>query len=471
MPDSPGSGRPLAAALNRACQCFPVSREGLVNALRDAPLREEHGNLVAGSAVFVGASDARAIAQFSDNLVRVMDLPGFRTAALAQAGAAAQRDPHIAGGLLGLDFHLTASGPRLIEINTNPGGVLINVEIQDALQACCEAAARWLPSLPTAETLRDRVFAVFEREWRQAGGAGAPVVAIVDEVPAQQYLSPEFRLFQALFERRGWRAVIADPAELIHRGGALRLGDTRLDLVYNRLTDFALDQPSSAALRAAWLAGHVVLTPHPRAHALHADKRLLAWLSDAAKLETLGADPALARAVAARVPPTFEIHAAEAERWWRERDHYYFKPAAGYGGKAAYAGAKLTRKTFEQVLKGGYLAQQAVEPPRRERGQDQALKYDLRAYADPADGAVLLMAAIAYWVLQQTLIASEGPASVLKSAVGGDWKGKLSPVVYLLAIASTFWVQWLAQALYTLVALLWLIPDRRIERALQRRET
>jgi uncharacterized membrane protein len=85
-------------------------------------------------------------------------------------------------------------------------------------------------------------------------------------------------------------------------------------------------------------------------------------------------------------------------------------------------------------------------------------------------GAVLLLAAAAYWLLQQTIIASEGPASVLKSAVGGDWKGKLSPVVYLLAIASAFWVQWLAQALYVLVALIWLIPDRRIERALQRGE-
>ena len=86
-------------------------------------------------------------------------------------------------------------------------------------------------------------------------------------------------------------------------------------------------------------------------------------------------------------------------------------------------------------------------------------------------GAVLLMAAVAYWVLQQTIIAAEGPASILKSAVGGDWKGRLSPIVYLLAIASTFWVQWIAQALYVLIALLWLIPDRRIEHALQRRET
>ena len=86
-------------------------------------------------------------------------------------------------------------------------------------------------------------------------------------------------------------------------------------------------------------------------------------------------------------------------------------------------------------------------------------------------GVVLLMAAVAYWVLQQAFIASEGPASVLKSAVGGDWKGKLSPLLYLIAIVSTFWVQWLAQAFYVLVALLWSVPDRRIEHALQQRET
>jgi TMEM175 potassium channel family protein len=86
-------------------------------------------------------------------------------------------------------------------------------------------------------------------------------------------------------------------------------------------------------------------------------------------------------------------------------------------------------------------------------------------------GVVLLMAAIAYWILQQTLIAINGQTSVLKSAVGNDWKGKLPPVVYLAAIASTFWVQWVAQALYVLVALLWLVPDRRIEHVLQQKES
>ena len=84
-------------------------------------------------------------------------------------------------------------------------------------------------------------------------------------------------------------------------------------------------------------------------------------------------------------------------------------------------------------------------------------------------GFVLLMAGIAYLLLERAIIAADGPSSVLRHAVGKDWKGKLSPVLYVAAIVSTFWWQWVAQALYVLVALLWLIPDRRIERALKQR--
>jgi uncharacterized membrane protein len=79
-------------------------------------------------------------------------------------------------------------------------------------------------------------------------------------------------------------------------------------------------------------------------------------------------------------------------------------------------------------------------------------------------GTVLFMAAVAYFVLQQAIIRSQGRDSPLKAAIGGDWKGKASPVVYLIAIAASFWMEWLSLALYVLVALVWLIPDRRIER-------
>ena len=81
-------------------------------------------------------------------------------------------------------------------------------------------------------------------------------------------------------------------------------------------------------------------------------------------------------------------------------------------------------------------------------------------------GVVLLMAGFAYWLLQQLIIASQGADSLLKRAVGNDWKGRLSLVIYALAIPLAFASQWLALGLYVLVALLWLVPDRRIERVL-----
>ena len=81
-------------------------------------------------------------------------------------------------------------------------------------------------------------------------------------------------------------------------------------------------------------------------------------------------------------------------------------------------------------------------------------------------GGVLLAAAFAYLILQQTIIASQGSESPLKAAIGGDWKGKLSPVLYLCAIISTFLWLWVAQALYVVAAILWLVPDRRIEKSL-----
>jgi uncharacterized membrane protein len=85
-------------------------------------------------------------------------------------------------------------------------------------------------------------------------------------------------------------------------------------------------------------------------------------------------------------------------------------------------------------------------------------------------GFVLLMAGTAYWILQQLIIQSQGPGSILKEAIGGDWKGKLSPPLYLVAILCAFWSPWVSQGIYTLAALLWFAPDRRIERKLSGNE-
>jgi uncharacterized membrane protein len=85
-------------------------------------------------------------------------------------------------------------------------------------------------------------------------------------------------------------------------------------------------------------------------------------------------------------------------------------------------------------------------------------------------GVVLLMAAIAYWVLQWSILAKEGRRSLLRRAIGVDIKGKVSPLLYLIAIPSAFINQWISGAIYAGVALMWLIPDRRIERAMPDKE-
>lgn len=82
-------------------------------------------------------------------------------------------------------------------------------------------------------------------------------------------------------------------------------------------------------------------------------------------------------------------------------------------------------------------------------------------------GGVLLMAAIAYYLLQGSILAHEGPDSTLARAIGSDWKGKTSPLLYMLAVGLAFVHPWLSYALYVLVAILWLVPDRRIERRLE----
>ena len=85
-------------------------------------------------------------------------------------------------------------------------------------------------------------------------------------------------------------------------------------------------------------------------------------------------------------------------------------------------------------------------------------------------GVVLFMAAIAYYLLQRAIIAREGADSLLARAIGGDWKGKLSPLIYLAAVPLAFVSPWISNGLYVAVALMWLIPDPRIERAMKERE-
>jgi hypothetical protein len=156
-----------------------------------------------------------------------------------------------------------------------------------------------------------------------------------------------------------------------------------IDLVYNRLTDFALAEPQHAHLREAYAQDAVVLTPHPQAHALFADKRNLALLCQAGTLQAMGVPEATQAVLLAGIPHTEVVTPANAERFWAERKHFFFKPFAGYGGKAAYRGDKLTHRVWAEIAAGGYIAQAWVAPGERtiSGGESaQVLKFDVRNY-------------------------------------------------------------------------------------------
>ena len=243
-----------------------------------------------------------------------------------------------------------------------------------------------------------RIVEMFHNEWRLAGN-GRPLasIAIVDDAPEQQYLYAEFLLFRQLFERHGLQAVIADPASLEWRDGVLWHGALAIDIVYNRLTDFYLERAASTALREAYEAKAVVLTPNPQTHALFADKRQLALLSDAAQLQALGVPPQTQAVLLAHIPRTEVVRPADGQRLWDARRSLFFKPATGFGSRAAYRGDKLTRRVWTEILAGDYVAQAIVAPGRRivdASDPSVAMKFDLRAFA--YEGEVQWVAARMY---------------------------------------------------------------------------
>ena len=395
-----------AESLNRGCVCRPLDPDRLCRELEAEPalaglcedISRTRPNLFSATAVFISREQFDRIAAMIAAVESVVGLPGYRESALARAPSIAQLDPGPRGVFLGYDVHLTSHGPQLIEINTNAGGALLNAVLARSQKACCREMVSEFEPTADLSNLEQTFFAMFAAEWRRQRRDDPLVpVAIVDDDPAGQYLYPEMRLFERLFARFGTEAVIADARELVWRDGRLWHGALPVELIYNRLTDFYLEEPAHAELRAAYEAGAVVLTPHPRAHALYADKRNLITLSHEDTLAALGVSAETRAILVAGVPRTESVTPERAEVLWAERRKLFFKPAAGYGSKAAYRGDKLTRRVWNEIARGEYVAQALVAPSERRLEIDSAetdLKLDIRAYV--YDGVIQLVAARLY---------------------------------------------------------------------------
>jgi hypothetical protein len=312
---------------------------------------------------------------------------------------------------MGYDFHLTPDGPRLIEINTNAGGALLNglhtASLCDPVKLACLCS-----ELIPVETMQARLIRTFEAELHAAHpGVSLRSLAIADDKPDAQFLRPEFELFRQLFASAGIEAQVCDVRDLAFDGAALTLGGRRLDLVYLRDTDWRFEHERSHALRAAYLADAVVVTPSPREHHLLANKQRLTLFSSADALRSFNATSDEVALLGAVVPETRLLDQLGLEAAWRTRREWVFKPAMAYASRAVYRGDKISRRKLEEIVQlGGFVAQRRVEPGEVQVATSDGprnMKFDVRAYAYRDE--VLLLGARAY----------EGQVTNLRTPGGG----------------------------------------------------
>jgi len=401
---TPACTQPNADKLNQDCFCVTLDRDALHRNLeREAAERDFSANFIgarqhlfSSTPVFLPRSAVAEMHGIVAAIETASRLDSYRNAVLFWAPEIAHRNHGPTGAFMGYDFHLDQGGPKLIEINTNAGGAFLNAMLARAQKACCaELEQSFRPTL--VDDFEANVVDMFRREWaRQRETGSLRRIAIVDDRPTEQYLYPEFVLARQMLRKHGIEAVVGDAAALRYENGRLRLDGSEIDLVYNRLVDFALDRPDHAALSAAYRDGAVVVTPNPHNHALLADKRNLTLLSKPAAMAAFGL-PSELRTRLAGLPRATMVTPENADRLWEERNKLFFKPTSGHGSKAVYRGDKVTRSVWRDIARGGYVAQAFAPPSQRMIKLDGALtsrKMDVRLYTH--DGQLLLVAARLY---------------------------------------------------------------------------
>ena len=392
--------------LNRECYCVTLDRTALKESFEHQfaaagyvpSITPEFHQLFSNTPVFVPQSDIKAMERIVEAIESTAELSSYRERVLSWAPEIAGFDPGPIGAFMGYDFHLGKDGPQLIEINTNAGGAFLNSLLARAQHRCCKPSQQTAATKQALDGFENAVFDMFRQEWqRQRADSMPKSMAIVDEAPETQFMFTEFQLARQQLQARGINTLILDPSELEYVDGALVAQGKRIDMVYNRLVDFALEAPAHEALRRAYVDGAVVVTPNPRAHALMADKRNLILLSDPSTLRDWGLSEVEARYLESSVPKTRLVTASDAAELWGSRRELFFKPVAGHGSKGVYRGDKLTRRVFDNILQGDYIAQKFVpagERAMRVDGTVTTRKVDIRLYT--YGGKTLLIAARVY---------------------------------------------------------------------------
>lgn len=334
--------------------------------------RETISNLI----VHLPRRDLRTMIRTVRALYRLSGLPAYREAVLPEVPEPARFDPGHDAVMMGYDFHLTETGPRLIEVNTNAGGALLTYLARHADEQTARKAM--------TDKLKRAFLEQFGKEMQAFSGGKKTrpkYIAIVDEKPPEQFLYQEMEAFAGLFRDWGPEAQVVDPNDLQADAEGVRLEGKEVDLIYNRHCDFYLEAAPMAGIRDAYLARKVCLTPNPFAYGLLGDKRRMVLWSDAEVLTELGVSVDEASLLRQVVPASRLLKGLDPDALWKNKSDWVFKPVDRFGSRGVLVGNKMTRKRFEALDPDATLVQRMVEPSLTPAGEDaKPMKTDLRLF-------------------------------------------------------------------------------------------
>lgn len=274
------------------------------------------------------------------------------------------QDPGNSSILMSYDFHWSDSkGLQLIEINTNASFLALGEQMYKTHE---------IPQ-PVSDFQIEEIKANIEHEMKLQGKSGPQTVSIIDEKPQQQRLYIEFLVFQSWFQSWQWRTTIDDFQSV----------PESVDFIYNRYTDFYLQDDRSRGLRERFNRRTSCLSPNPFEYLLLADKqRMIEWRAPGF-LEKMGLSKADQESILSRLPDALDLNSENSELIWKERKKFFMKPKRSFGAKQSYRGSSISRKTFDEIIHQDFIAQEFVPAPEVDLQTPdgaQNFKYDLRFY-------------------------------------------------------------------------------------------
>jgi len=341
--------------------------------------------LAARQEVSISHADFEHMLQFSRTMIALKQNKAYRQAIHAHLPETADAMHDEASILMGFDFHLTDTTPKLIEINNNAGGLFLG---KDA----------WMPQddLPMwSNSLQERIVSMFPPSWQ--------TIAIMDEDVQTQYMYPEMQAYAKVLQQDGRTVFVVSPEDIELRSDGLYVENVRLDGIYNRHTDFYLDSPELAHIRHALMDNLIKLNPHPRSYALLGHKeRMVDWWREGV-LETCLSSEELDK-VRMIVPEIHKMADMDEDELWASRKQWVLKPSARHGGKGVVLGKAMSRKRFASLNRQDTVVQ-AFVPASELEHQGVTYKLDVRLYMH---GQTLIGMAGRLWRGQVTNFREEG---------------------------------------------------------------